>query len=325
MFAVHFQPNIRNISDICVALDIENLYCSQCRKRVRSVGFGRQGLFATASYFHIFGSEENQMTMQVTEINIYPIKSTAKITLPSVEVESTGLQWDRRWMLTDHNFQFITGRKYPKLTQIYSFLHDSSLRVSFQHETIEIPFDAQGKEVVATVWKDAVKSIHLQQYDAWFSQWLEQNCHLIYMQNLQSRTTSPHPTMSSALSFADSSPLLLTNLASLHDLNSHLSVPVTMDHFRPNIVISGESAYEEDQWKIIQIGSITFSVISPCRRCVFTTVDPNRGIKRSDGEPLKTLHTYRQLPNRKGVYFGQNLIPHSFGKIQLGDRVILHE
>ena len=39
--------------------------------------------------------------MKVTEINIYPIKSTRRIALPQSEVLPRGLPWDRRWMLVD--------------------------------------------------------------------------------------------------------------------------------------------------------------------------------------------------------------------------------
>ena len=33
--------------------------------------------------------------------------------------------------------------------------------------------------------------------------------------------------------------------------------------------------------------------VKKCTRCIFTTVDPNKGEKRKDGEPLKTLKEIR--------------------------------
>ena len=48
-------------------------------------------------------------------------------------------------------------------------------------------------------------------------------------------------------------------------------------------------------------------------------VDPARGERDPDGEPLRTLISYRR--SAEGVTFGQNLIPRSCGQIQAGDRV----
>ena len=60
-------------------------------------------------------------------------------------------------------------------------------------------------------------------------------------------------------------------------------------------------------------------MVKPCVRCVFTTVDPERGERDPDGEPLRTLLTYRRTP--KGVTFGQNLIPRGTGTLRIGDPV----
>ena len=39
--------------------------------------------------------------MLVSQVNIYPIKSCAGITLDSADSSATGLRHDRRWMLVD--------------------------------------------------------------------------------------------------------------------------------------------------------------------------------------------------------------------------------
>jgi ABC-type amino acid transport substrate-binding protein len=81
----------------------------------------------------------------------------------------------------------------------------------------------------------------------------------------------------------------------------------------------GAVAHAEDNWKSIRIGDVPFGVVKPCTRCVFTTVDPQRGTFDPDGEPLRTLTGYRRTPI--GVTFGQNLIPRGRGQIRLGDPV----
>ncbi|STM39705.1 putative 2Fe-2S iron-sulfur cluster binding protein [Escherichia coli] len=54
---------------------------------------------------------------------------------------------------------------------------------------------------------------------------------------------------------------------------------VKMEQFRPNLVVSGASAWEEDRWKVIRIGDVVFDVVKPCSRCIFTTVSPEKRAK----------------------------------------------
>ena len=121
--------------------------------------------------------------------------------------------------------------------------------------------------------------------------------------------------------FADGFPFLLANQASLDELNTRLTQPVSMTRFRPNIVIQGVPAWAEDDWRSLVIGSAGFRVVKPCSRCVLTTVDPETGIKDAGTEPLKTLSTYRKTPD--GVIFGQNAL-HLQWQQNLGWRQCCH-
>ena len=124
---------------------------------------------------------------------------------------------------------------------------------------------------------------------------------------------------SDVVSFADGFPLLLISEASLDDLNGRLAHPVTMMHFRPNVVVSGCAAFDEDQWREVQIGEATFRLVKRCSRCILTTIDPQTGEKAKDGEPLRTLKTYRRDGTK--VMFGQNLLVAEGGAVRVGDRV----
>lgn len=79
------------------------------------------------------------------------------------------------------------------------------------------------------------------------------------------------------LGFADGYPYLLTNEASLRDLQQRCPAGVQMEQFRPNLVVSGVAAWEEDSWKVLRIGDVIFDVVKPCSRCIFTTVSPEKG------------------------------------------------
>jgi len=119
------------------------------------------------------------------------------------------------------------------------------------------------------------------------------------------------------VSFADGYPLLLTTDASLQQFNHWLGEPIGMNRFRPNLVLSGSLPFAEDEWKTIRIGNIEFDVAKPCARCMVPSIDPET--LEQNPQVLKTLAKYRKQGN--GVNFGQNLIPRSFGKIEVGEAV----
>jgi len=120
------------------------------------------------------------------------------------------------------------------------------------------------------------------------------------------------------VAFSDGFPLLLISESSLFDLNRRVPEVITMKRFRPNLVVKNTDPYQEDNWEAIKIGDCELQIVKPCSRCVLTTVDPETG-KLSGREPLKTLAKYRKFNGE--VVFGQNLIPRSSGKLEVGMKV----
>jgi len=107
----------------------------------------------------------------------------------------------------------------------------------------------------------------------------------------------------------------VTNEASLADLNARLvakgAPPVPMNRFRPNIVIDGEDAFEEDFIDTLSIdgGAVVLRFAKPCDRCQITTLDHRTGERHPHwiGEPLDTLMTYRADARvNGGLTFGMN-------------------
>ncbi|HET8789652.1 MAG TPA: MOSC domain-containing protein, partial [Modicisalibacter sp.] len=101
------------------------------------------------------------------------------------------------------------------------------------------------------------------------------------------------------------------------DLNARMTRAQRMSQFRPNLVIAGTAPYAEDAWKRVRIGALEFTVHAPCSRCAMITVDPATGEFLARREPLRTLAGYRRGEGGK-VYFGQNLIAHGDGELELG-------
>ena len=254
----------------------------------------------------------------LTDIYIYPIKSTKGVELPQTFVEQKGLKDDRRYMLLDLDGQFITGRTHPQLTQVSIEFSKKGLFVSAPNQTSFYIQQQKFTEQILTVgiWSDTLQAQHCHpDYDRWFSTFLEQDCKLVYFSNSSMRCVKNKQTQ---VSFADGYPLLIINQASVDQLNTHLEKPVSALHFRPNLVVKGEAPFIEDNWARIKIGEVEFEVSKPCSRCIFTNVDPKTGIADIE-QPLKTLAQFRFHEGE--IDFGQNLIPLNEGIIRSGDPV----
>ncbi len=262
--------------------------------------------------------------MNLTELNIYPIKSLKGIAITEAAVEARGLRRDRRWMLVDADNKFITQREIPKMAALSVDLLTDGLRVTNGSTHIDVPAEPYSDDsATVAIWGSRVKAAVYQPFvNHWFSDALGVDCRLVQMPESTNRIVSPNYAVrkfEDIVSFADGYPFLLIGQASLDDLNSRLQEPVGMNRFRPNFVVAGAEPFAEDTWKRVRIGSTVFHVVKPCDRCVITTIDQAKG-EKTGKEPLKTLSEYR---NRNGkVLFGQNLIADEPGAtIKAGDEV----
>jgi hypothetical protein len=92
-----------------------------------------------------------------------------------------------------------------------------------------------------------------------------------------------------------------------------------MNRFRPNLVVRGGGAFDEDGWSEIRIGEVVLRAAKPCGRCQVTTTDQATG-EVTGPEPLATLSTFRDS-EKFGLRFGVNYFTVRPGAIRLGDRV----
>ncbi len=263
------------------------------------------------------------MNPTLAALYVYPVKSCAALTPASARVEPRGLAGDRRWLVVDAAGKFVTGRLYARMPLIRATPLAQGLRLEALGmpaiEIAEPSGDAPRRNV--EIWRSRVDAA--QADDAageWLSRFLGADVQFVHMDDAAHRGVNPEfGRPGDEVSFADGYPQLLISSAALDALNERLREPVSMLRFRPNLVVDGTLPHAEDDWKRIRIGSVEFDLVKPCTRCIFTTVDPERGERNADGEPLKTLTTYRRSP--LGVTFGQNLIPRGSGTIRVGDAV----
>lgn len=116
------------------------------------------------------------------------------------------------------------------------------------------------------------------------------------------------------------------NQGSFDDLNTRLDSKVTPLQYRPNFVVKGPAAWEEDNWKWIKIGEkAIFKVNQPCLRCIETNIDPKTGERGLEMQPLKTLKEFRMFPeiSKTSPYFGIHLGVRQKGQIKLGDDIFV--
>ena len=263
------------------------------------------------------------MSIRLTGLNIYPIKSARGIPLDASVVDQFGLQHDRRWMVVDESGVFLSQRSHPRLALVVPSIHDQWLQVDGPGmATLRTPLYPENTVAArVTVWKDSCSATWVGEPAAdWFSQLLGCPCTLVHMADQVVRPANPaFAPVGTRVSFADAFPFLLISEESLADLNGRLSVPLPMNRFRPNLVVAGGEPYAEDAWRNVEIGRIRLRVVKPCERCVVTTTD--QATAERGKEPLRTLATYRKVNGE--VMFGQNAVHENTGRLRVGDTLTI--
>ncbi len=261
--------------------------------------------------------------MKVSGLSIYPLKSITGIELAESAVTKKGLEFDRHWALVDDSGKVVTARDFPKLLHLSPKIAVSTIEILQNGiKVLNIPFeiDSLGSQKIQIFSSSADGLIHSNEINSWFSNYLGISVRLLVVDKNKTRAIQEkHGGLAGdVVGFADQNPILLISEASLGELNSRLKTPVTMTHFRPNIIVSGCAPYAEDKWKTIKFEGCEFEIVQPCQRCVFTTIDPKTAVKDPNSEPLKTLATYRKVP-AGGIAFGVHAIPREIGSIKVGD------
>lgn len=255
-------------------------------------------------------------------IYIYPIKSCRGIEVKEWRLDALGLRDDRRYMVVRPDGRFLTQRELPRLALVETALVGDGLRVSLPGRAplhlVAPPADARSLEVA--LWGDRVRAILVgSEADRWFSEVLGLPARLVHFPAGLVRPVDPRHAPGARTGFADGFPLLLVGQASLDELNTRLLVPVSIDRFRPNLVVAGTAPYAEDGWRELRVGEVGLRLVKPCARCVVVTTD-QASAERSI-EPLHTLLTYRRVEQE--VMFGHNAIHLDEGRLRVGDPVRL--
>lgn len=269
------------------------------------------------------------MTVTVSGLYTYPLKSGAAIAHDAIDVTSHGLSGDRLWMVayTDTG-RFVTQRDADcgKLALVTSrYLSSGELQLNapgMDPISIGNPYDqpkSLRKTRLVEVWRQqTINAFDGGQMAAeWMSEYLGRKVRVV-RHPVTKKQLAALPEQDGG-AFADGSAVLFTSESSLRDLG----VQVGMDRFRPNIVLSGLEPWQEDTITEVKIGDASFMMTKPCARCVVPTINQQNGRMEQGTSPMTAL-----IANRKGkgdglqgVFFGQNAAVSTLGRIAVGDEV----
>ncbi|XP_058525179.1 mitochondrial amidoxime reducing component 2 [Ochotona princeps] len=280
-----------------------------------------------------------QQVGTVAQLWIYPIKSCKGVAVNAAECTLMGLRSghlrDRFWLVIKEDGHTVTARQEPRL-----------VLVSITYEKNCLIFNAPGMEQLVLPSKPpSMNSIHdcrifgmdIQGRDCgdevaqWFTSFLKTEPYRLVQFDMKmkaraSKNLFPVPVPKYQVAYPDSSPLMILSEASLADLNTRLEKKIKMEQFRPNIVVKGCEAFEEDTWDELLIGGVEMRKVLACPRCIMTTVDPDTGVIDRK-EPLETLKSYRLCePSEHHIYktsplFGVYFSVEKIGSLQVGDPV----
>ncbi len=275
----------------------------------------------------------SDLTCTLAALYVHPIKSCGGLSPADSRLVETGLEYDREWMLVDEQGVMLTQRQHPRMALIQPSFKGGELVLRAPGMLqLYLSLDRVEAPTRARVWDDEVPAWDMGDLAAlWCSNFLDVPARLVRFDPDHRRLSSPAwaGEVEAQNAFADGFPLLLANTASLDDLNLRLAArgvePVAMARFRPNIVVSGLEAYDEDQIDEIAFaaegGMVRIRLVKPCARCSIPNVDLATGVTGT--EPLDTLSGYRADARvGGGITFAMNaVVLEGFGlRLRVGQR-----
>ena len=272
------------------------------------------------------------------------VKSLRAVPVDKATLDDRGFVGDRRLMLvtpaplplygkfleTDPTHRFLSQRQCPSLARVKATLLDNTtVQLAYQSRTLIVNLQDSSSEQPwrASLWDDVVQVCDLGDEAAEFLSAVvddelpdEQrgSVRLVLQAPSDGRRAKDKYVPPSARTFggpkvglADGFPLLLANEASLEALNRKLEQKgtnaIAMNRFRPNIVVRGAPAFDEDYWRVIEVDGVILHIVKGCPRCKESCTDQETG--RVYDEPVATLKEFRALRSDApdDVFFAQNV------------------
>lgn len=283
--------------------------------------------------------------IKVENLVIYPIKSCGGFSANVWPLSDCGLLYDREWMIQSSTGDVLTQKKLNSLCSIQTFIDLTTgimhVRAPSMQRELAISLQSKPKCTTSNGVMFCGNSVEGNRYGdemaAWFTEALGVSCTLVRkepkilsLKSRRGRSVSRQGDSSTReLSFANEGQFLLVSKASVDELNRRVAASLHADahsqdnvslqqpslievdalRFRPNIVVSGSAAHDEDHWQSISICSQNFRVVGGCNRCQMVNIDQSSGLRESN-QPLATLASYRR--HKGQITFGILLQQYKF-------------
>lgn len=316
-----------------------------------------------------------KQSSEIVSLRMYPIKSCRGLEVQSTVLKQHGLDLDRRWMLIDASSNtFLTIRQIPDMTCIRTALSadGDELVVSIpkpgpneptqdqdqahQFHTIRIPSHPSPQWLAKNtnmgpvhIWGTETDGYrYSDEINAPFSAFLRCDVALVYKgptpRVLKGNGAPRRLGRVQTTGFPDVHPVLIASESSLAELNVRLGRvgmdPITVERFRPNIVVRGGAPWSEDTWKLVRItgrkaggvlgdsagdgkaviqSPLDLDIVARCARCQVPNVDPDTALKHKK-QPWDTLVSYRRVDEgmKYKPCFGMLSAPRNEGAIEVG-------
>lgn len=262
---------------------------------------------------------DSDLSGTIARLFVYPVKSCAGIEVQEAQLTETGLDLDRAWMVVDAEGMFLTQRVLPRMALIRPQLKSDEMVLRAPGMlALHVAIDAVEGPATVTVWRDTVPAWDMGAVAAqWFTDFLGQPCRLVRFDPEYRRLSSMEWTggVEALNQFADGFPMLVASEASMDELNVRLQAAghaaVGIERFRPNVVLAGVDAHDEDRVDLVRVdaaeGEIHLQPVKPCSRCPIPDIDPTTA--QSTPVVGDMLRTYRQDKRLDGaITFGMNAI-----------------
>jgi uncharacterized protein YcbX len=261
----------------------------------------------------------SDVTVSLQSLHVYPVKSCAGTSPREAPLAETGFDLDRAWMVVDPDGVFVSQRELPRMALVQpSFKGGDMILRAPGMLALHVSPDRVEAATEVTVWADRIRAFDMGALCAqWFSDFLGRPLRLARfdpdVRRLAPRQWTGEIEAESA--FQDAYPLLVVSAAAVGEVNRRLVAAgereVTMARFRPNIVLDGLDAHDEDHVDEIVFdtpdGAVRLKLVKPCTRCSIPDVDPVSGVAgHAVGD---VLAQYRADPRMEGrLTFGMNAV-----------------
>ena len=259
------------------------------------------------------------VTATLAALTVYPVKSCAGVPVTEAVLTEAGLDLDRAWMVVDARGDFVSQRECPRMALVRPQIrtYEVILRAPGML-ALHLGIDTVEQPARVRVWDDEVPAFDMGDVAAqWFTDFLGRSVRLVRFDPAHRRLSSLRWTggIEAPNQFSDGFPVLVSSEASLGELNQRLQAagqaPVEMARFRPNLVLGGVEAHDEDRLGVLRIttgaGVAELKLVKPCARCPIPNIDPATG--ESSPHVGDALQAYRRDHRLDGaVTFGMNAI-----------------